>query len=33
MSLILAENISKDYYVVATKGSKDYGAAETSSGP
>jgi putative ABC transport system ATP-binding protein len=28
MSLIVAENISKDYQVVATKVSKDYGAAE-----
>src|SRR4030066_1051066 len=28
MSLIVAENISKDYQVVATKVSKDYGAGE-----
>ena len=28
MSLIVAENISKDYQVVAIKVSKDYGAAE-----
>ena len=28
MGLIVAENISKDYQVVATKVSKDYGAAE-----